>query len=255
MRWPPIAARHRRSSSCSCSNWSTASAGRSRFRLPSSCRSRSRACRTWWRGSKTRAQRGVVLFNRFYQPDFDIETLEVRPIAALLHAVGVAAPPSLGGDSLRPSQHRYRHHRRRALGRGRAEVHHGRRQRRHDGLGAAHSRHRAHRPRAGRPALLAREARVHVAARRRAAASAAVRCPTPRLSIAATTSRRSAPTACVRRLLRSRASIRTVGASPRRAAAVHFIVQSPLTFGVGPWRADSDSVPVGRYGRGDYDSV
>ena len=23
--------------------------------------------------------RGVVLFNRFYQPDFDIETLEVRP--------------------------------------------------------------------------------------------------------------------------------------------------------------------------------
>jgi len=27
--------------------------------------------------------RGVVLFNRFYQPDFDIETLEVRPTPAL----------------------------------------------------------------------------------------------------------------------------------------------------------------------------
>ena len=26
-----------------------------------------------------RARAGVVLFNRFYQPDFDIETLEVRP--------------------------------------------------------------------------------------------------------------------------------------------------------------------------------
>ena len=33
--------------------------------------------------------RGVVLFNRFYQPDFDIETLEVRPHAPLLDA-----PPS-----------------------------------------------------------------------------------------------------------------------------------------------------------------
>ncbi len=68
-----------RSSSRNCSNWSRASAARSRFRSPSSSRSpspafRNLACRLEDAGAK-----GVVLFNRFYQPDFDIETLEVRP--------------------------------------------------------------------------------------------------------------------------------------------------------------------------------
>ena len=90
---------------------------------------------------------GVVLFNRFYQPDFDIEGSGGAAHAALLHAVGVAAPPPLGRDSLWPPQHRYRHHRRRALGRRCHQEHHGRRQRRHDVLGAPYPRHRTHRPR------------------------------------------------------------------------------------------------------------
>ena len=104
--------------------------------------------------------RAMVLFNRFYQPDFDIETLEVRPslhfstpseLLPRLHWAAILYG-HLNGDIA--------DHRRRAFGRRCVEGDHGRRQRNADGLGAAHSRHRAHRPRAGRPALLAREARV-----------------------------------------------------------------------------------------------
>ena len=79
----------------------------------------------------------VVLFNRFYQPDFDIEALEVRPS---LHF----STPS----ELLPRLHWA------AILYGKVKM---------DGLRAPHSRHRAHRPRAGRSALLAGEARVHVA--------------------------------------------------------------------------------------------
>ena len=90
---------------------------------------------------------GIVLFNRFYQPDFDIEALEVRTHPALLNTFGTVAAPPLGSHPLWAPQYRHRHYRWRALGRGCAEVHHGRRQLRHDGFGASYSRHRPHRPR------------------------------------------------------------------------------------------------------------
>ena len=69
--------------------------------------------------------RGVVLFNRFYQPDFDIENLEVRPtlhfstpseLLPRLHWAAIL----YGHTSLDMA-----YHRRRALGRGRAQEHHG----------------------------------------------------------------------------------------------------------------------------------
>ena len=84
----------------------------------------------------------LVLFNRFYQPDFDLEALEVVPNLILsnphelllrLHWVAVL----YGNVKARP-----RHHRRRAHGDGRGEVHDGRRARGHDDLGAAEARHR-----------------------------------------------------------------------------------------------------------------
>ena len=61
---------------------------------------------------------GLVLFNRFYQPDFDLEALEVVPNLILshshelllrLHWVAVALRPRAG----RPGDHRRRAHRRR----------------------------------------------------------------------------------------------------------------------------------------------
>ena len=87
------------------------------------------------------------------------------------------------------------HHRRRSLGRRRPQGDHGRRPGRHDGVGAAHPRHRSHLT-ASWPTCGTgwRSANTHRSGRR-AAASAVARCPIPRPSIAATTSRRSAPTA------------------------------------------------------------
>ena len=57
---------------------------------------------------------GLVLFNRFYQPDFDLETLEVVPNLTLEHAGRAAAAAALGRDPVRPRRRRPRRHRRRA---------------------------------------------------------------------------------------------------------------------------------------------
>ena len=43
---------------------------------------------------------GLVLFNRFYQPDIDIEDLEVVPRARLSSPGGAAAAAALARDSL-----------------------------------------------------------------------------------------------------------------------------------------------------------
>jgi dihydroorotate dehydrogenase (fumarate) len=93
--------------------------------------------------------RGVVLFNRFYQPDFDIETLEVRP--TLHFSTPSELLPRLHWAAILYGHTEYRpgDHRRRSLGRGCAEGDHGRSRRDDDGFGAAHSRHRAHRQGAG----------------------------------------------------------------------------------------------------------
>ncbi len=42
----------------------------------------------------------LVLFNRFYQPDIDLETLEVSPPCLVQYASGPAAPNALDCDSL-----------------------------------------------------------------------------------------------------------------------------------------------------------
>ena len=43
----------------------------------------------------------LVLFNRFYQPDLDLELLEVTPSLTLSRPAGIAAEAALGGDHLR----------------------------------------------------------------------------------------------------------------------------------------------------------
>ena len=72
-------ARPRRSWKCRCSNWWLRLPRRSRCRFRSSFRSSFTSMPHLVARLEEAGARGVVLFNRFYQPDFDIETLEVRP--------------------------------------------------------------------------------------------------------------------------------------------------------------------------------
>ena len=44
---------------------------------------------------------GLVLFNRFYQPDLDLETLDVRPVGRAVVGVGAAAAAALDRDAPR----------------------------------------------------------------------------------------------------------------------------------------------------------
>ena len=45
---------------------------------------------------------GVVLFNRFYQPDLDLETLDIDRHLVLVHTCRAAAAPARPGDPARP---------------------------------------------------------------------------------------------------------------------------------------------------------
>ena len=58
----------------------------------------------------------LVLFNRFYQPDFDLERLEVVPRLTLSRLARAAAAPPLGGHPLRSCPGRSGGDRRRAHG-------------------------------------------------------------------------------------------------------------------------------------------
>ena len=87
---------------------------------------------------------GLVLFNRFYQPDLDLENLEVVPHLVLSDFARAAPPPAVGGDPLLPHSGGFRDHERRPHRRGCPEGGDGRRQRRHDGLGAAGARRGAY---------------------------------------------------------------------------------------------------------------
>ena len=91
---------------------------------------------------------GLVLFNRFYQPDIDAENLEVEPAAAPLEPVRAAAAAALAGDPLGPDPGLARGHGRRAQRARRGQGRHGRRARRPDGVGAAAPRARDARARA-----------------------------------------------------------------------------------------------------------
>jgi dihydroorotate dehydrogenase len=107
---------------------------------------------------------GVVIFNRFYQPDFDLEELEVTPEPGPQQPARAAPPAALGRDSLSSGRDLHRHHRRRPRLNRRAEVHDGGRACHDDDLGAAEVRHRAHRRGAGRHGTLDGRARVRLGA-------------------------------------------------------------------------------------------
>ncbi len=84
----------------------------------------------------------LVLFNRFYQPDFDLEALEVVPYADVEPLERNQAAPALGSDPVRQDLGGRRDHRRRAHGRRRREEHDGRRESRDDHLCPARIRNR-----------------------------------------------------------------------------------------------------------------
>ena len=84
---------------------------------------------------------GLVLFNRFYQPDFDLEALEVVPNLILSNSHELLLRLHWIAVHLRQRQGRSRAHRRRPHRHRRGEVHDGRRASRHDDLGAAEARH------------------------------------------------------------------------------------------------------------------
>ena len=105
---------------------------------------------------------GLVLFNRFYQPDFDLETLDVVPSLTLLELVRGPPAPALGGDPVRPCPRRPGGHRRHPHGAGRGEGDDGRRAGRHADLRAPQARDRAAPGGAREPLGLAGGPRIHL---------------------------------------------------------------------------------------------
>ncbi len=88
---------------------------------------------------------GLVLFNRFYQPDIDLETARNQPQHPAEHAHGHARAVALGGHSARPHQGQHRGHQRRAPRLGRLEDADGRRRRDHALLDPDPARHQTDR--------------------------------------------------------------------------------------------------------------
>ena len=88
---------------------------------------------------------GLVLFNRFYQPDLDLETLEVVPRLVLSNSNELRLPLAMGGNSVRTIAWRTWQSRPAFTLRGRVEGSDGRRQGDDDGFGAAAERRPANR--------------------------------------------------------------------------------------------------------------
>ena len=76
----------------------------------------------------------LVLFNRFYQPDIDLEELEIRPNVLLSTPQALRLPLTWIGILLWPREGQSGGHRRSAQRRRRHQAAHGRRQRHHDVL-------------------------------------------------------------------------------------------------------------------------
>ena len=70
----------------------------------------------------------LVVFNRFYQPDFDLEQLEVTPNLVFSTSVAMRSGIALGGHPPRQGAGRLCHHQRRAYLRRRTQGSDGRRQ-------------------------------------------------------------------------------------------------------------------------------
>ncbi len=96
----------------------------------------------------------LVLFNRFYQPDFDLENLEVVPNLILSGSYELLVRSQLGGDSVRPHPSRPGRHGRRSHGSRRAEGDDGRSAGGDDDISSSAERHRAPDDGARRPAGL-----------------------------------------------------------------------------------------------------
>ena len=96
----------------------------------------------------------LVLFNRFYQPDLDLEQLEVVPSLSLSHPAGTAAATALDCDHLRARRSRPRGHRRCAQRARSFESHDGGGACHHDDFGVAAQRHRSSRSSIARSGVL-----------------------------------------------------------------------------------------------------
>ena len=83
----------------------------------------------------------LVLFNRFYQPDFDLETLEAVPNLRLSTSDELRLRLHCGSSALFSPGTGSRHHRRRSYRRRRDQRHPGRRARRHAHFSAAPAWH------------------------------------------------------------------------------------------------------------------
>ena len=106
---------------------------------------------------------GLVIFNRFYQPDIDIEELDVIPNLRLSTADELRLRLRWLAILSGQVEHVAGSHRRRPQRRRRHQGRHERRPLGADGLGPAHPRARPHRPHPRGHRLLAHRARVRVA--------------------------------------------------------------------------------------------
>ena len=105
---------------------------------------------------------GLVLFNRFYQPDIDLEALEVKPNILLSTPDGHARPAALDRAALRQAAAQPRRHQRRPPRHGRAQDAHGRGRRHHALLRAHPARRPADRRHRARPHRLDGRARIRI---------------------------------------------------------------------------------------------
>ena len=87
---------------------------------------------------------GLVLFNRFYQPDFDLENLEVGPHLVLSDSDELRLPLRWIAILYGRVHADFAAHQRRPHAPRRPQGRDGRRRRDHAGLGAAEERHLAH---------------------------------------------------------------------------------------------------------------
>ncbi len=93
---------------------------------------------------------GLVLFNRFYQPDIDLEKLEVVPGPPALRLVGAAPAPALARDPLRAASAARSPPRAASTRPRRRQGGHGGRARGADGVGRSSGTDRARSRRSGR---------------------------------------------------------------------------------------------------------
>ena len=109
-----------------------------------------------------RGANGLVLFNRFYQPDIELETLEVKPNILLSTPMAMRVPLRWIAILLRPHRRQPGGHQRHPSRDRRAEDAHGRRRCDDALLGPAPAWHRAHRRDRARHARMDGRTRIRI---------------------------------------------------------------------------------------------